>query len=83
MTTLVPIPTDRDGFLRRECPHCKMQFKWHHGPWNEVDASAPHQSAFYCPLCGKSADAGAWWTTEQCDYRPRHGDAGDLEAARE
>lgn len=31
----VPIPRDADGFIRRECPHCIRQFKWHDGPANE------------------------------------------------
>ena len=64
----VPIPTDDDGFLRRECPVCGQRFKWHHGPWNQEAAAAPDQSAFYCPLCGKSADTDSWWTTEQLEY---------------
>ena len=44
----VPLPLDSDGFLRRECPHCVQQFKWHHGPTadrpdGEIDpVGAPH-----------------------------------------
>ena len=31
----VSFPLDSDGFIRRECPHCEREFKWHHGPANE------------------------------------------------
>ena len=24
----ITLPVDKDGFLRRECPSCKRQFKW-------------------------------------------------------
>lgn len=34
-TIQVSVPLDSDGFLRRECPHCRQQFKWHNGPANE------------------------------------------------
>ena len=64
----VPIPTDHDGYLRRECPTCGGQFKWHHGPISDESPSEPSPSVYYCPLCGAAADTDAWWTQEQVAY---------------
>ncbi|MDF9814138.1 hypothetical protein [Streptomyces sp. SPB162] len=62
------LPLDHDGFLRRECPHCVRQFKWHHGPANEEAEEQPAPTAYYCPLCGQPAGMESWWTQEQLDY---------------
>ncbi|MFH9134481.1 hypothetical protein [Streptomyces sp. NPDC017524] len=61
------LPLDHDGFVRRECPHCISQFKWHHGPANE-EAEQQSPTAYYCPLCGQPAGLDSWWTQEQIDY---------------
>ncbi len=63
----VSIPVDQDGFLRRECPHCNAQFKWHLGP---VDGSEPDASpeVYFCPLCGQSASPDSWFTEQQLEY---------------
>jgi hypothetical protein len=62
----VSLPLDSDGFLRRECPHCETEFKWHDGPASE---EAEQQSApidtYFCPLCGQPAGHDAWWTAAQ------------------
>lgn len=67
---LVPIslPLDHDGFLRRECPHCLRQFKWHDGPANDEAEQQPTPTTYYCPLCGEPAKPDSWWTQEQLDY---------------
>ncbi|MFI1064654.1 hypothetical protein ACH4TC_22520 [Streptomyces spororaveus] len=62
------LPLDNDGFLRRECPHCVDQFKWHHGPANEEAEQQPSPTTYYCPLCGQPAGPDSWWTREQIDY---------------
>ena len=31
MSLSIELPLD-SGFLRRECPNCQLEFKWHHGP---------------------------------------------------
>lgn len=62
------LPLDTDGFLRRECPHCERQFKWHHGPANEEAEQHQDPPAYHCPLCGEPADNDSWWTREQLDY---------------
>jgi hypothetical protein len=64
----IALPLDSDGFLRRECPRCEQQFKWHHGPANEEAESHTAPSTFYCPLCGEPAGLGTWWTQEQIEY---------------
>ena len=62
------MPLDSDGFLRRECPHCLKQFKWHHGPANAEAESYPDPPAYSCPLCGRPAGPDSWWTQQQLDY---------------
>lgn len=64
----VAIPTDDDGYLRRECPTCEKQFKWHHGLIEGGPADLPSPSEYYCPLCGKPAATDQWWTREQIEY---------------
>ncbi len=64
----VSIPTDDDNFLRRECPTCEQQFKWHLGPVNDEAANAPTPDAYFCPLCGVRASTDQWWTKEQLEY---------------
>jgi hypothetical protein len=64
----VPLPLDNDGFLRRQCPHCNSQFKWHHGPANEEAEQATSPSAYHCPLCGQPAETDRWNTDEQNEY---------------
>lgn len=61
----VSLPLDADGFLRRECPHCMQEFKWHNGPANEEAEQQPPPSAYHCPLCGQPAAVESWYTQEQ------------------
>lgn len=68
METSISLPLDDDGFLRRECPHCLRQFKWHNGPANEEAEQQPTPPAYYCPLCGQPAGQDSWWTHEQLEY---------------
>lgn len=68
MDTSVSLPLDSDGFLRRECPHCEQQFKWHHGPANEEAETLADPLTYFCPLCGEPAGHDAWWTKEQLAY---------------
>lgn len=66
--TNVPIPTDADHFLRRECPTCGQQFKWHLGPVDDQPATEPAPVVYYCPLCGVPANTDQWWTAQQLEY---------------
>lgn len=69
MEISVTMPLDSDGFIRRECPSCLQQFKWHSGPANEeAEAHQEPVAAYYCPLCGQPAGPDSWWTQEQLDF---------------
>jgi hypothetical protein len=68
MEIQVSLPLDNDGFLRRECPHCMQQFKWHHGPANEEAETAEDPPAYYCPFCGQPAGHDSWFTQAQLDF---------------
>lgn len=57
-----------NGYLRRECPSCLRQFKWHHGPTVDRPASAIDPDVYFCPYCGESAPPQHWWTNEQLQY---------------
>ena len=59
------LPLDKDGFLRRECPHCGRQFKQWQGKRDETQESP---EAYYCPYCYASADADTWYTAQQIEY---------------
>ena len=63
----VSFPVD-NGFLRRECPHCQSQFKWHHGPTEDRPASAVDPDVYFCPYCGETARPDEWWTRDQIEY---------------
>ncbi len=63
----VDIPSDSDGFIRRECPHCMRQFKWHDGPANEDAEQYPAADTYNCPLCGQPAGVDSWTTQEQVE----------------
>lgn len=60
------IPLDSNGFLRRECPHCDLEFKVYVGddPDRNDDANVPPEG-FCCPYCDRRAPADAWYTKEQ------------------
>jgi endogenous inhibitor of DNA gyrase (YacG/DUF329 family) len=56
----VEFSIDDDGFLRRECPNCERQFKWHQGDHGEPEP----RGGYFCPYCQKQSD-GAWLTPVQ------------------
>ncbi|OEV27095.1 hypothetical protein AN219_23780 [Streptomyces nanshensis] len=64
----ITLPLDNDQFLRRECPHCVRQFKWHYGPANEEAEQNSDPATYHCPLCGQPAGPDSWWTQEQLAY---------------
>src|SRR2546426_3090843 len=59
------LPLDKNGFLRRECPHCGRQFKQWQGKHDETQESP---EAYYCPYCSASAEADNWYTAQQREY---------------
>ena len=64
----IQLPLDDDGFLRRECPHCSQQFKWHHGPTAERPPGEVDPPVYFCPRCGNPAASDQWFTQEQIAY---------------
>lgn len=69
MEIQIEFPLDADGFLRRECPDCGMEFKWHHGRVDSRPADAVDPPRYSCPLCGKQADHEQWFTQDQVRYQ--------------
>lgn len=67
MSYSMTLPLD-DGFLRRECPNCERQFKWHHGPTDERPGDAVEPDVYWCPYCGETAPPDDWWTPEQLEF---------------
>ena len=67
-TYSVPIPLDGDGFLRRECPHCHEEFKWHNGPTADRPEGQVDPAVYHCPRCGVPAGPDEWSTHEQDAY---------------
>jgi hypothetical protein len=63
------LPLDADGFLRRECPNCEREFKWHSGPTDDAPADFVYPDVYWCPLCGKAAALDTWWTPAQLEYQ--------------
>ncbi len=68
MDISVSLPLDSDGFLRRGCPHCNREFKWHHGPANEEAEHAAPPTSYFCPLCGLPAATDHWNTEAQVQH---------------
>lgn len=66
-TESMSIPLD-EGYLRRECPHCERQFKWHHGPTDDRPKDFADPAVYFCPYCGETAGPDAWWTQEQLKH---------------
>lgn len=61
------LPLD-EGYLRRECPQCEQQFKWHSGPTDDRPEDAVEPDVYFCPYCGETAPPDHWWTTEQLEH---------------
>lgn len=62
-------PLDTDGYLRRECPSCTGEFKWHNGPTDSRPDDAADPSQYSCPLCGRRASHDQWFTQRQVEYQ--------------
>ncbi len=63
----IELPLDA-GFLRRQCPNCDQQFKWHSGPAAGRPQDASEGPQYFCPLCGQAGAKDAFWTHEQLNY---------------
>lgn len=58
------LPLDQ-GFLRRQCPHCNREFKWHSGSTEDRPEDASDPPFYHCPYCGEPAGHDDWWTEAQ------------------
>ena len=67
MSYSMTLPLD-NGFLRRECPRCERQFKWHHGATDARPEDAVEPDVYWCPYCGETALPDDWWTAEQLEF---------------
>lgn len=65
----IEVPMDDDGFIRRECPNCEHEFKWHSGPTDDRPLGEIDPSVYFCPLCGESALTDQWWTQTQVEFQ--------------
>lgn len=65
----VPIKTDEEGYMDKECPSvsCMFIFKVHEEDW----ANIFRDEAVFCPMCRHEAPADSWWTTEQIEHAKR------------
>lgn len=65
LTVSVPVRTDDEGYLDRECPNeaCLFQFKVFEQDWKDIC----RDEAIHCPLCGHQAPSKSWWTKEQIE----------------
>jgi len=61
----VPIESDCDGFLDKECPNdeCLFQFKVDENDWEKLF----NDETVYCPMCRHEANSKSWFTTEQVE----------------
>jgi hypothetical protein len=79
-SAFLALPQDSEGFVRRECPHCRRQFKTRPFPQDGVALqrhlarrmphSNWHESAGLCQptcclYCGRLAPPEEWFTLEQ------------------
>lgn len=62
------ISLDGSGFLRRECPSCRSEFKWFHGETVGRPEGFLEPEKYFCPYCGVSAGKDSWWTPAQLEY---------------
>lgn len=62
-TISIPIETDSDGYIDKECPskECLFQFKVNSEDWSMLF----NDEHVFCPMCRNEAKADSWWTTEQ------------------
>lgn len=64
----IELYADPSNFLRRECPACLRQFKWHVGQTAGHPADYVEPGQYHCPYCGAPADKDQWFTQEQIEY---------------
>lgn len=65
----IPLAVDEKGYLDKECPApgCKFLFKVNKEDWLQIC----RDEAIWCPMCGHSASAKNWYTTQQVKHAQR------------
>lgn len=60
----IPIPSDEEGYLGRECPQseCQGYFKI------KLGTGIQEVIPCYCPYCGYTSDQSQFWTQDQIKY---------------
>ncbi len=61
----ISLPVDSEGFLRRACPNCSLEFKW---LARREDGDTSSTEDYFCPYCGASAAPSDWFTSEQLRF---------------
>lgn len=69
MDIAISLPLDDDGYIRRECPSCQDEFKWHQGPVPTRPEDAIDPPVYHCPLCSAVAELNQWFTQDQVQYQ--------------
>jgi len=62
----IPVKSDGDGYVDRECPNadCLFIFKVHEDDWRDIF----RDEAVFCPMCRHEAKSDSWWTQEQLKH---------------
>jgi len=62
----IPVKSDSDGYVDRECPNeeCLFVFKVNEDDWRDIF----RDEQVFCPLCRHEANADSWWTQEQLKH---------------
>jgi len=62
-TISIDLPTDSDGHLPRQCPHCEQRFSIHGETYEEG-----RYLNLRCPYCGMIEEFDEFLTEEQAEY---------------
>lgn len=68
LQTSVSFPLDSDGFLRRACPNCGRELKWHMSLPDDPGTIPVPDGGYHCPYCNKQAPPSEWLTEEQARH---------------
>lgn len=66
MQISITLPTDKDGFLDRQCPseQCESDFKVLENDWRNIVTD----ERVFCPICRHEAPSDKWFTPAQNTY---------------
>lgn len=59
----IDLPTNQNGHLPRQCPHCEQRFSIHGETYEEE-----HYLNLRCPYCGMIEEFDGFLTEEQAEY---------------